>query len=80
MIPIYSSYHDNNNKVIRKIYYSNYYKSESFILPKKITEITFTSKTDSTIKRTIYSDIKEDDKVNTHYLNYEIPEDAKITE
>ncbi|MGM0496596.1 MAG: hypothetical protein ACQESJ_01635 [Bacteroidota bacterium] len=79
MIPIYSSYQDKDGEIIRKIYYSNYYKGENFILPRKITEITFTSKTDSTIKRTIYSDIKENEKVNSYYLDYEIPEDAKIT-
>jgi len=79
MIPIFSSYQDNEGKIIRKIYYSNYYKGNNFILPRKVTEITFISKTDSTIKRTIYSDIKENEKVNSYYLDYDIPEDATIT-
>ena len=79
MRPIYSAYFNEKNKILRKIYYSNYYTSNHFILPKKITEITYTSQQDSTIKRTIYSEIKEDDQVNSYYLDYKIPEDATIT-
>ncbi len=76
-IPIYSAYYNKNNKIIRKIYYSDYYKGTNFVLPKKITEITYTSPTDSTIKRTIFSDIKKNHEVDPYYLNFKIPEDAK---
>lgn len=79
-IPIYSAYYNKNNKIIRKIYYSNYYKETNFVLPQKITEITYTSPTDSTIKRTIFSDIKKNHEVDPYYLNFKIPEDAEISD
>jgi hypothetical protein len=80
MLPIYSAYFDNNNEIIRKIYYSNYYRGASYMLPKRITEITYTSESDSTIKRTIFSDIRENEEVDPYYINFEIPEDATITQ
>ena len=78
MVPIYSAYYSTKNEIIRKIYYSDYYRGFSFMLPKKITEITYTSENDSTIKRTIFSNIRQNDEVDPYYLNFEIPEDAKI--
>ncbi len=79
-IPIYSAYYNKNNKIIRKIYYNDYYKGGNFVLPRKITEITFKSPTDSTIKRTIFSDIKKNHEVDSYYLDFKIPEDAKIAD
>jgi hypothetical protein len=78
MRPIYSAYFNNSNEIIRKIYYSQYFTGINFVLPKKITEISYNSPTDSIIRRTIFSDIKQNNQVNTYYLNYEIPDDAKI--
>jgi len=78
MIPIYAAYFDKSNTILRKIYYSNYYKGKNFFLPRRITEITYVAENDSTIRRTIYSNIKKNDAVNSYYLNYKIPEDARI--
>jgi len=79
MIPIYAAYFSRENEVMRKIYYSDYYQRNRLLLPRRITEITYTAKNDSTIKRTIYSNIKQNGAVNEKYLDYEIPEDAQIT-
>lgn len=78
MIPIYAAYFGKNGTILRKIYYSNYYKGKRFFLPRRITEITYVSENDSTIRRTLYSNIKKNDAVDPYYLNYEIPEDARI--
>ena len=79
MVPVFSAYIGNDSDTLRKIYYSDYYQSTEFMLPRRITEITYKDN-DSTIRRTIYSDIRTNDEVNTHYLNYEIPDDAQVVE
>ena len=79
MIPIYSAYFGKDNHIIRKIYYSDYYQDNRLILPRRITEITYVAENDSTIRRTLYSDIRQDGAVNTKYLDYKIPDNAKIT-
>ncbi len=78
MLPIYSAYYNNKNEIIRKIYYSDYFRGQRFMLPKKITEITYRSQNDSIIKRTIFSDIRQNEDVDPYYLNFKIPDDAKI--
>ena len=80
MIPIYASYFGKDGKIIRKIYYSDYYKDHRLLLPKRITEITYTSEKDSTIKRTIFSDIRQNGSVDADYMNFKIPDDAQITQ
>ena len=80
MIPIYAAYFGKDGKIIRKIYYSDYYKDHRLLLPKRITEITFTSEKDSTIKRTIFSDIRQNGAVDNDYMNFKIPDDAQIAQ
>jgi len=80
MIPIYASYFGKDGKIIRKIYYSDYYKDHRLLLPKRITEISYTSEKDSTIKRTIFSDIRQNGAVDDDYMNFKIPDDAQITQ
>jgi antitoxin component YwqK of YwqJK toxin-antitoxin module len=80
MIPIYAAYFGKDGKILRKIYYSDYYKDNRLLLPKRITEITFTSEEDSTIKRTLFSDIRQNGAVDKEYMNFKIPDDAQITQ
>jgi len=76
MMPVFSSYKDGAGNTIRKIYYTGYQHFSQFILPQRITEITYTSAQDSTIRRTHYKDIKMNEDVNPYYLEFKIPEDA----
>jgi len=78
MMPIYSAYYTDDESIIKKIYYSDYYIGTEFMLPQKITEINFNSQNDSTIRRMIYSDIKINNEDDDYFLNYKIPEDAKV--
>ncbi|MCD4666049.1 MAG: hypothetical protein K8R68_12330 [Bacteroidales bacterium] len=78
MLPIFSKYIDNEEKTIKKIYYSNYYDGTDFMLPLNITEISFTPENDSTIRRTLYSDVRVNEDVNSNFLNFTIPQDATI--
>ncbi len=76
--PIHMAFFDSKNVIKQKIYYNNYQQIEEFRLPLKITEINFNSKTDSTIDRKIYTDVKVNDHVIDTYLNYQIPSGAKV--
>lgn len=79
-LPVYAEYINQGDQVIRKIYYSGYKYFEQFVIPQRITEITFANENDSTIKRTLYSDFKINNQVDTYYLNFQIPDDAKVIE
>jgi hypothetical protein len=48
-------------------------------LPLRITEISFESKTDSTIRLSVFSNVRTKDFPDNNYFNYKIPEDAKIS-
>ncbi len=78
MIPIYSSYYDEKSSVIKKTYYSDYYQGSNLIMPQRITEISYTSKSDSLVRRTIYSNLKFNESVDDYYLNFKIPDNAKL--
>lgn len=80
MAPVFSAYVNRKGDTLRKIYYSDYYQTTEFMLPRRITEISYQNENDSTVRRTIYSDIKLNDEVNPHYLNFEIPDNAKVVE
>lgn len=78
--PIHMAFFDAKNEIKQKVYYSNYKQVEEFRLPMKVTEINFTSKTDSVIDRRIYSDVKLNENVNDVYLNYVVPANAKVVD
>lgn len=77
-LPIYCAYYDTKNKITQKIYYSNYQKLSSIILPTRITEIAYMSGNDSTINRMIYSNIKSDKNATSSNFDFEIPKNAKV--
>jgi outer membrane lipoprotein-sorting protein len=78
MMPIYSATYNFRGELYKKTYYSNYLINNNIILPQRVTDITYTSKTDSIIRRILYSDIKINDEVDDYYKNYKIPENAKL--
>ncbi len=77
-LPVYACYYTPTGNVVKKIYYDDYYLGSSFNLPRLITEISYSGKNDSIIRRSRYSDIKIGNAVNDHYFNFKIPENAKI--
>lgn len=80
MLPIYAEYIAKNGLITRKIYYSQYSDFKAFRLPLRITEISFVSKTDSTIRLSVFSNVRTTDLQDDKYFNFKIPDDAKITE
>jgi hypothetical protein len=79
MYPVYSEYHSIDGFIIKKIYYSRYTDYKTFRMPLRITEITFNSKTDSTISLSVFSNVSTSDFPENSYFNYKIPDDAKIS-
>lgn len=76
--PIYIAYFDQNNELGTKSYYYNYVsldKSVSF--PSTITQISYSTPSDSTITKTTYSNIRFDNQVDQEAMNFKIPDNAK---
>lgn len=77
-LPVYSEYQASKEKVLRKIYYTNYKDFNQFRLPMNIVEISYVPAKDSIISRTTFSEVKvtwSDD--SSPYFNFKIPDDAK---
>lgn len=79
MVPIYAEYLGMNGLISKKIYYSKYSDFKTFRIPLRITEISFESKTDSTIRLSVFSNVRTTDFPDNNYFNFKIPDDAKIT-
>jgi hypothetical protein len=78
MLPAYAEYLGVNGLILKKIYYSRYSDFKTFTLPMRITEISFESKTDSTIRLSVFSDVRTNNFEGNKYFEFKIPEDAKI--
>ncbi len=76
--PIYAEYINNQDMVVRKVYYYDYQIFNSFILPRKITQITYETSGDSVVQRNTYSNIKTAAESFSPYFDFKIPKDAKI--
>ena len=76
--PIYMAFYGAKDKLLSKIYYSNYQNVGDLHIPLTITEFQYHPNGDSTVTKRIYSDIKLNEQVNEKWLNYKIPENAKI--
>jgi outer membrane lipoprotein-sorting protein len=75
--PIYSKYIDGQNKVVKKIYYSDYQRIGNSDFPLSVTQIDYITAKDSAIVKTKYSDFKINENVNAKLANYNIPSNAK---
>jgi hypothetical protein len=75
--PVYSEYQANKDKIVKKIYYTNYSDFTQFRLPMKIIEISYKETGDSIINRTIISDVKVSATANNSYFDFKIPDDTK---
>lgn len=79
MLPIYAEYLRQDGAIIKKLYYSRYTDLSNFRMPLRITEIIFNSKTDSTIRLSVYSNVRTSDFKDDIYFNFKIPDDARIS-
>ena len=75
-LPIYCGFIDASGRTITKTYYSQYVPAGRMLLPTRTTSITYTSQKDSSVMRTIYSDIRVDD--DDPMYGFEIPANAKV--
>ncbi|MEQ8476718.1 hypothetical protein [Fulvivirga sp.] len=76
--PIYIAYYDANNMVTTKSYYYNYIElNQSLNFPSTITQINYSTPVDSTVSKTVYSNVQLDKKEGMESLNFQIPKDAK---
>jgi hypothetical protein len=78
MLPIYAVYLGLDGNIMKKIYYSRYSDFKSFSLPLRITEISFENKSDSTIRLSVFSNVRTSDFTDDNYFNFKIPDDAKV--
>ena len=76
-LPIYSAYY-NSKGVTRKTYFNKYMHLSQFTFPTQITEISYDSPSDSTVKREVYSNIKVDQLSGNALFDYKIPASAKL--
>ena len=75
-LPIYCGYIDASGKTVSKTYYSNYAPAGRTMLPCRTTSITYASPKDSSVMRTIYSNIRVD--VDDPLFDFEVPANAKV--
>ena len=59
-LPIYLEYHSSSGQTLGKIYLSDYKSVGSLVFPHRKTEISYTSKKDSVVIRTLYSNVAVD--------------------
>ena len=74
-LPIYIGYYDTADRLVSKTYFSHYLQLRDFAFPTRSTAISYTAKKDSTIVRTLYSNIQTDGK--DPLFDFTIPADAK---
>jgi hypothetical protein len=79
MLPVYAEYLWTDGSVKKKIFYSRYSDFRNFRIPLRITEISFQGKADSTIRLSVFSNVRTGDFPENSYFNFKIPENAKIT-
>lgn len=76
--PIYMAFFGKKDKPLSKIYYYNYKRTGDLNLPLTITEFQYHPNGDSSITKKTYSDILTNEQVDEKWLNFKIPENAKI--
>lgn len=77
--PIYAAYFNLNGDILKKIYYYDYFTTNYFKMPTKITEVSYTPERDSIVQRTTFSNINVANTPNSSYFNFKIPNNAKVS-
>jgi hypothetical protein len=76
-LPIYIAYYDTRNRMVEKLYFSDYQKLPFAAIPRRITGISYPTANDSIVSRTLYSNIKAGKDAVSPYFNFTIPPNAK---
>ena len=79
-LPIYCAYYDTGNRVVQRIYYSDYQMLSFTAFPRRITEIAYVAPNDSIVSRKLYSNIKAGRDAVSPYFDFTIPPDAKVVD
>lgn len=79
-LPIYTAYFKVRNKLVRKVYYSDFEMVSSSVLPTTMIDVTYFPKGDSIVNRKLFSDMKFGISLNESYFNFKVPDDAKRIE
>lgn len=74
-LPIYSASLSADGILVDKIYYTHYQNIGYMPFPHRLTQISYTSRTDSTIIRTVYSHVELD--VDNEMFDFKVPSGAK---
>ena len=74
-LPIYLAYYNDKGAVVSRTYLSSYNRFSNLMLPLRVTSVQYTSKKDSTLVRTIYSDVVVDGQ--DPMFDFKVPSDAK---
>lgn len=79
-LPIYAAYYDSAEKLVKKVYYTDYEVFPEIILPLTVTEFNYLPGNDSIVSRMRFSDIRINRRAVSPWFNFTIPSDAKIME
>ena len=79
-LPIYCAYFDTRNRVVQRVYYSDYQMLSFTAFPGRITEISYISPGDSIVSRKLYSNIKTGRDAVSPYFDFSVPADAKVVD
>ena len=74
-LPIYLAYYNEGGAVVSKTYLSSYTRFPNLVLPLRVTSVQYTSKKDSSLVRTIYSNVRLDGQ--DPMFDFRVPSDAK---
>jgi len=74
-LPIYLAYFNEGGSVVSKTYLSSYSRFSNLMLPLRVTSVQYTSKKDSTLTRTLYSNVTVDG--NDGLFDFRVPADAR---
>ncbi len=73
-LPVYIAYYNGAGKIVSKTYLSSYDMSSRLVLPARVTSIDYLKNRDSTVVRTLYSNIRIDS--DEPEFSFEVPSDA----
>lgn len=65
-------------KFLGKVFFSKHQKVGEFSIPMSITEFGYSEKGDSTVTKKVYSNPKVNEQVNSKYINFQVPKNAKV--
>lgn len=77
-IPVYIEYRDTRSRTTLKVYYEDFLRVGTWMLPGRVTEVIYANQKDSVIRRSTYSDFRFGKDADPAGFDFIIPSDAKI--